>query len=45
MKEQVLIQFRADKSLKQEVADVPEMSLEEINAKISAVRKERKNIL
>ena len=100
MKEQVLIQFRADKSLKQEVADiyeqlgmdlptafrmfmvkskmvkglpfevtlppetitrtdavnafwearkqaadVPEMSLEEINAEISAVRKERKSIL
>ncbi|MCI7323708.1 MAG: type II toxin-antitoxin system RelB/DinJ family antitoxin [Lachnospiraceae bacterium] len=100
MKEQVLIQFRADKSLKQEVADiyeqlgmdlptafrmfmvkskmvkglpfevtlpsetitrtdavnafwearkqaadVPEMSLEEINAEISAVRKGRKNIL
>lgn len=64
MAEQVLIQFRADKALKQEVtlpeniitkaeaknafhelrrqaADVPEMTLDEINAKISAIRKEK----
>ena len=67
MAEQVLIKFRADKALKQEVteiyeklgitrvqaknafyelrrqaADVPEMSLEKINAEISAARAERK---
>lgn len=64
MAEQVLIQFRADKALKQEVtlpentitraesknafhelrrqaADVPEMTLDEINAEISAIRKEK----
>ena len=70
MAEQVLIQFRADKALKQEVteiyeklgitraqaknafyelrrqaADVPEMSLEEIDAEISAVRTERVDII
>lgn len=39
MAEQVLIQFRADKALKQEVA---EMFLDEINAEISDVRVERK---
>lgn len=64
MAEQVLIQFRADKALKQEVtlpeniitkadaknafhelrrqaADVPEMTFDEINAEISAIRKEK----
>ena len=49
MAEQVLIQFRADKALKQEVteiyeslgSDLPEMTLEEINEEISAARAER----
>ncbi len=41
MAEQVLVQFRADKELK-EAANISEMSLEEINAEISDARIERK---
>lgn len=47
MAEQVLIQFRAEAKnafyeLGRRAADVPEMSLDEINAEILATRAERK---
>ncbi len=53
MPEQLLIQFREDKALREdfrsafnalreESADIPEMSLEEINSEISEIRSNRK---
>lgn len=47
MSEQVLIQLRAEAKnafyeLREQTSDVPEMSLDEINAEISIARVERK---
>ena len=53
MPEQLLIQFREDKALREdfrsafnalreESADIPEMSLEELNSEISEIRSNRK---